>query len=70
MNDRDNPWTFEGARYAQLRDSVLKTTPTDRIRWLEQALAIAESSGALARQRARERRYWEQLWNKKENKDK
>lgn len=70
MDDRDNPWTFEGARYAQLRDSVLKSTSTDRIRWLEQALVIAESSGALALRRARERRYWEQLWNRNESKNK
>lgn len=62
MSDADNPFTFEGARRAQLRDAVLNTTPEERVRWLEEALRLAEQSGALARTREKERAYWERLW--------
>lgn len=62
-DDRHNPWTFEGAAYAQLVHSVRHSTATERIKALEEMLALAESSGALARTRAREAAYWQQLWS-------
>ncbi len=65
-DDRHNPWTFEGAAYAQLVDSVKNTSPTDRIRALEHMLALAEASGALARLREREAAYWERVWSEGE----
>lgn len=63
-DDRQNPWTREGAAYAQLRDSVLQTSPTERLRTLEQLMDLAESSGALQRHRQQEAEHWAQLWAK------
>lgn len=60
--DRDNPLTFSGARQSRLRDQVERMTATDRVHHLEELLSLAESSGALARKRERERRYWERVW--------
>ncbi len=61
-DDKHNPWTFEGAAHAQLVYAVRNTTATERIKALEEMLALAEASGALARTRAREAAYWQRLW--------
>lgn len=61
-DDRHNPWTREGAAYAQLRDSVLHTSPTERLRALEQLMDLAEAAGALKRRRQQEAEYWARLW--------
>jgi len=62
--DRDNPWTWEGAAYARLRDSVLRTSATDRLQALEQLMALAEECGALKRCRQREADYWARVWSR------
>ncbi|MFU8832034.1 MAG: hypothetical protein ACNA7J_07750 [Wenzhouxiangella sp.] len=62
-DDRHNPWTWEGAAYAQLQDSVLRTSPADRLRALDQLLDLAEASGALNRRRREEAEYWAGFWN-------
>ncbi|MCC5867238.1 MAG: hypothetical protein JJU27_01890 [Gammaproteobacteria bacterium] len=55
--------SFEGAARAQLRDTLLRSTPEERVRWLSEMLDVAEASGALARIRAAEDAYWQRLWN-------
>lgn len=62
-DDKHNPWTFAGAARARLVDSVKNTTPTERIRALEDMLDLAETSGALARLRERESAYWQRVWS-------
>ncbi len=61
-DDRDNPWTWEGAAYAQLRDSVLRTSASERVETLENLLTLAEESGALNRRRQQEAEYWSRIW--------
>lgn len=55
--------SFAGARHARLRDQVERTTPTQRVHHLEELLDLAQASGALARKREHERRYWERVWS-------
>ena len=55
--------TFEGAARARLRDTLARSTPEQRVRWLSEMMDVAEASGALARIRAVEDAYWRQLWN-------
>jgi len=62
--DRKSPWTWEGAAYAQLRDSVLHTSASERVEALENLLALAEESGALDRRRQQEAEYWSRLWSR------
>lgn len=62
-DDRDNPWTREGADYARLRDSVLRTSPTERLHALEELMALAENCGALDRCRRKEAEYWARVWS-------
>ena len=61
--DRQNPWTWEGSAYAHLRDSVLHTSASERLKVLEAMLALAEECGALNRCRQREAEYWSRLWS-------
>ena len=62
--NRQNPWTWEGAVYAHLRDSVLHASPSERLRALEGLLALAEDCGALNRCRQQEAEYWSGLWSR------
>jgi hypothetical protein len=60
--DRPDPWagTWEGARQAQ-QQAWARTTPDERLRWLEEALVFASDAGALAgdrRRRAETARRW------------
>ena len=66
-DDRNNPWTWEGAAYAQLRDSVLRTSASDRLRALEELLDLAEASGALNRCRQQEEEDWVRFWSNSTN---
>jgi len=61
--DRQNPWTWEGAAHAQLRDSVLHASPSERLKALEDLLTLAEKSGALSRRRQQEAHHWSHLWS-------
>ena len=49
------PVTWEASREAQRRD-MARSTPAQRLRWLEQSLRIAAATGALARAETPERR--------------
>ena len=61
--DRQSPWIWEGAAHAHLRDSVLHTSASERLKALEDLLALAEKCGALNRRRQREAEYWSRLWS-------
>jgi len=60
--DWKNPWTWEGAAYARLRDAVLHTSASERVETLENLLTLAEESGALNRRRQQEAEYWSRFW--------
>ena len=62
--DRQNAWTWEGAAHAQLRDAVLHTSASERLKVLEDMLALAEEFGALNRCRQQEEEYWSRLWSR------
>jgi hypothetical protein len=47
-NEAEWPVSWRAAREAQFRD-MARATPVQRLRWLEEALRIANASGALAR---------------------
>jgi len=64
LDSDTSPWTFSGARHAQLVDSLRSSTATDRVAVLEQLLDLAESSGALAKTRAREEADWRSIWSR------
>jgi hypothetical protein len=49
------PVTWEAAREAQRRD-MARSTPAQRLRWLEQSLRVAAATGALARTETAEKR--------------
>ncbi len=49
------PVSWEASRKAQLRE-MARSTPAQRLRWLEQALRLASESGALARAETEEKR--------------
>jgi len=49
------PVSWEAAREAQFRD-VARSTPRQRLNWLEQALRLAAASGALSRAETPEKR--------------
>jgi len=53
----ENPWpvSFQAAREAQYRE-VAKSTPRQRLNWLEEALRLASASGALSRAETAEKR--------------
>lgn len=53
--------TFEGVERERER-RLQKTTPAERLAWLEDALALAAASGALARARADKQREVDELW--------
>jgi len=53
--EADWPVSWKASRDAQSRD-MAKTTPAGRLQWLEQALRIAQASGALARAETPEKR--------------
>jgi len=53
--DRRWPVSWEAAREAQFRD-VARSTPRQRLNWLEQALRLAFASGALSRAETPEKR--------------
>jgi hypothetical protein len=52
-----NPWpvSWQSSREAQFR-AMAKSTPAQRLEWLEQALRLASESGALARAETAEKR--------------
>lgn len=49
------PVSWESSRQAQIRE-MAKTTPSQRLQWLEQALQLASASGALIRAATAEKR--------------
>ena len=49
------PVSFDAAREAQFR-AVARSTPLQRLNWLEQALRLASATGALARAETPEKR--------------
>ena len=49
------PVTWEASREAQRRD-MARSTPAQRLRWLEQSLLVAAATGALARAETTEKR--------------
>jgi hypothetical protein len=53
----DDSWpvSWEAARKAQFRD-VARSTPSQRLHWLEDALRLASASGALLRAETPEKR--------------
>lgn len=53
--------TFDGLRELQHRD-VAAVSPLARMLWLEEALQLAERSGALAVARRRRQRECDELW--------
>ena len=60
-----DPWaaaTFSGAE-RELRRSVAAATPQQRWEWLEDALALALSSGALERARRERQSACERKWS-------
>lgn len=52
-------WTEH--RREQVRAIARRTTPAQRVAWLEEALEIARQSGALASARAARARFYERL---------
>jgi hypothetical protein len=56
----DEGW--EQRRLEQLRAFARRTTPAQRLAWLEEAMRIALHSGALERERAARARYYDELW--------
>ena len=60
----DEGWevgTFAGLRARQRRD-IAALTPLRRLEWLEEALRLAERSGALAAARRRRQRECDAAW--------
>lgn len=53
--------TFEGSARATAR-AVAAASPQERMDWLDEALALAEASGALARVRAERQRAVDETW--------
>ena len=49
------PVSWEASRRAQIR-AMARSTPAERLDWLEQSLRLAQASGALARADTEERR--------------
>lgn len=66
MNTRHgDDWTaatFDGLTAVQRR-SVAGSRPADRLAWLEQALQLAQASGALARALSARQRACDRLWS-------
>lgn len=55
-SDTDSwPVSWDASRAAQLK-AMAKSTPSQRLRWLEQALRLARESGALERAETPEKR--------------
>ncbi len=57
QNQTEDEWpvSWKASRRAQLRE-MAKSSPAQRLEWLEQALRLAQSSGALARAETSDRR--------------
>ena len=53
--------TFDGARRAQ-REDIARATPARRLAWLEEALVLAQASGALARARRDKQAWCDETW--------
>jgi|GEM_PF-2239283 hypothetical protein len=51
MTERDRPRGWEASRQASL-DAALEATPAQRLAWLEEALELAYSAGALPKRPA------------------
>jgi len=56
-NPTESEWpvSWEASRAAQLLD-MARASPADRLRWLEEALRVAQASGALSRMETDEKR--------------
>ena len=53
--EHDWPVSWEASREAQFR-AMARATPAQRLAWLEQALRLAQASGALSRAETPEQR--------------
>lgn len=64
MTATSDPWasaSYEGAEQ-RLRESVAAASPQQRLEWLEEALVLALTSGALERSRQARQLACEQQW--------